>query len=165
MMDMDLRNCFPILIVIACTLAAADARAADAGRETAKGDLARLQGTWKLVDYAYYENGIRAEVDVDRESARLTFTANGYHLKLKTPRQEVDDLYTIKLIPRTHPKAFDVIMPTGTLIEGIYELKGDTLRRCYSRADDPRPEGFQTGTQTYQKWQRVKEEPMPAAPR
>ncbi len=162
MMGMDLRNRFSLIVTVACALAAADARAADAVHETAKGDLARLQGTWKLVEFSNYVDGIREEVDVEVESARLTFTANGYRLKLKltTRGQDVDDLYTVKLIPGTHPKAFDVTTPDGRLAQGIYELKGDTLRRAIWWSPDPRPSQFQAGNQIYQVWRRAKEEPM-----
>jgi uncharacterized protein (TIGR03067 family) len=166
MMGMDFRNGIAILVGFACALATADARAADAGRETAKGDLARLQGSWTLVDFAYYRDGERLGPDDENKSGELIFTATGYRLKLKIGSVDIDNLYTIKLIAGTNPKAFDVTMPDGTLIEGIYELKGDTLRRCFSGSTGTRPEKFQDGNQTYQVWRRSKEKtvPMPAAP-
>ncbi len=152
------RHFLKLLVLAVAALCAASLQAADATREVAKGGLLRLQGSWKLVDFSYYSGGQRRVPEPMPKEGLLTFTANRYRLKLHLGDVKVDRLYTIKLHPSQDQQAWDVILPTGQLIQGICEVKGNTLRRCFSQPGAPRPTMFQQGDQTYQEWRRIDEE-------
>lgn len=149
---------FTIAACLMTLIGAASAPAADATREVAKGGLLRLQGSWKLVDFAYYSAGQRRQPEPMPREGLLFFTANRYRLKLHLGDVKVDRWYTIKLHPSQEQQAWDVTLPTGQLIEGIFEVKGNTLRRCFSQPGTPRPTTFQEGDQTYQEWRRIEKD-------
>jgi hypothetical protein len=86
-------------------------------------------------------------------------SGNKYHLKLRIGPQSVDGNYSFRLYPHKTPKAFDVTLPDGRQIKGIYEINADTLHRSYSQPNQPRPVQFKTGNQTYQVWKRVVDPP------
>ena len=143
-------------VLLLFVLATTPHAAADSGnREVAKGDLIALQGQWTLIEFTRYDAGTAYTQPRDKTEGLLTVKGNTYNLKLKLLEQEVDRDYKLKLYAGRDPKAFDVtIIEDGILIEGIYAIKGNILRRCYSRPGTPRPEKFQTGDQTYQVWKR-----------
>ncbi|MEK6248713.1 MAG: TIGR03067 domain-containing protein, partial [Planctomycetales bacterium] len=134
--------------------------AADNGtRDDVDGDLVLMQGKWKLVEFAYYESGNQDRVVKAQHNGLRIVTGNKYHMKLRLRGQLIDRDYTFKLYPYQTPKAFDVTLPDGRVVKGIYEVDGTRLRRCYSHPDAQRPQQFQAGTQTYQEWDRVVEVP------
>ena len=147
----------PILFVILVLFIALPVGAGNGSRDDALGDVMRMQGKWELVDFVYYEDSVAERFHEEDRSGVRVVTGTTYRLKLILDgRLAADDNYTFKLYPNRNPKAFDVTMPDGrTVVKGIYEINGDTLRRCYTRPNEARPERFETGTQTYQQWQRV----------
>jgi uncharacterized protein (TIGR03067 family) len=135
--------------------------AADSGkREAVQQDLILMQGKWKLIDFVYYRNGIANRLPKAQRTGLRVVTGKHYHLQLQIGSQKVDDNYSFRLYPNQSPKAFDVTLPDGRQIQGIYEVNTDTLRRCYTQPDLPRPTHFQAGDQTYQIWKRVVKPPV-----
>ena len=99
-------------------------------------DLDKIQGAWKVVSWEL--GGEPAPPN----GARLVFTD-------QTGRLEAPDgayLMTFELDPSRDPKTMDlVLMWMGSApAKGIYELKGDELRICYSWGWLPRPTAFTT---------------------
>ena len=128
---------------------------ADSGnKEIAKGDLAIMQGRWRLIEFSYYRNGKPDHLAADQIDGVMTISGNRYRLNLTIPDQTVDQHYQLKVFPHRTPKAFDVTMPDGRKIQGIYELSGNRLRRCYTQPGFPRPAKLEEGDQTYQVWVR-----------
>ena len=148
---------FVLLFVLLTAAACATALADSGGREEVPADLILMQGKWELIDFAYYRSGQVDRPPRDQARGTRTVTGNRYRLTLTILHQQVDDDYTFKLYSNERPKAFDVTMPSGQVVKGIYEITGDKLRRCYTQPDDPRPKQFKVGNQTYQEWRRVVE--------
>jgi uncharacterized protein (TIGR03067 family) len=156
------RRLIIVLLAWSSVLWAGRLAADSGGREEVAADLILMQGKWELVDFVYYRNGIAERPPRQQAQGTRTVTGNRYRLQLQILQQHVDDTYTFKLYPDQQPKAFDVTLPDKRVIKGIYEIKGDTLRRCYTQPHDPRPTKFQSGNQTYQEWRRVVEVPQQA---
>jgi hypothetical protein len=51
-------------------------------------------------------------------------------------------------------KQFDAIIPDVGTIKGIYELNGDTIKRCNGKINGPRTRDFEAGI--YSIWKRNK---------
>jgi uncharacterized protein (TIGR03067 family) len=152
-------RCRRVLPFVLLTAVCAPAPADSGGREEVPADLILMQGKWELVDFAYYRSGHVDRPPRDQARGTRVVTGNRYRLTLTILHQQVDDDYTFRLYPNEQPKAFDVTMPDGRVVKGIYELTGDKLRRCYSQPEEPRPKQFKVGDQTYQEWRRVVEPP------
>jgi len=104
-----------------------------AGKE---GELQTLQGTWQLVEMQ--NNGKK---DLERsKNYHWTFKDDQYTIYLNEKKAEV---WTVKLSNRTIDATLTISPRThGITIQGIYELSGDTLRICYDRTGESRPEDF-----------------------
>ena len=148
---------------MAWALAAVPLPADNGHRAEIKGDLILMQGKWELVDFAYYRDDVMTRPAKEQINGLRVVTGYKYHLTLQIGIQKVDADYTFKLFPDQQPKGFDVTMPNGSIVKGIYEVNGHSLRRCYTQPDAARPVHFQAGTQTYQVWKRVVEPPAPAS--
>lgn len=132
-------------------------------RETVQEDLILMQGKWELEDFVYYRDGNPNRLQKEQRSGLRVVAGNQYRLILRLGAQKVDANYSFHLYPNQNPKAFDVTLPDGREIKGIYEISTDTLRRCYCQPGLARPTQFQSGDQTYQVWKRVVT-PQAAAP-
>ncbi|NIM08518.1 MAG: TIGR03067 domain-containing protein [Planctomycetales bacterium] len=161
---MQVRKLIPAMIAAAAVVVAGRLAADIGGREEVSADLILMQGKWELVDFAYYRDGIAERPPRQQVRGTRTVTGNRYRLQLQVLHQQIDNMYTFQLFPDRQPKGFDVTLPKPDkrLIKGIYEIKGDTLRRAYTQPHEPRPTKFQAGNQTYQEWRRVVEVPQKA---
>lgn len=103
-------------------------------------DLARWQGTWKLVACTY--NG-------EPQPANMQWVVSGDHYNIRLDGKMGTDPYTFKLDPRQ--KRIDVFhheTPKGTWggsFKGIYEIKGDSLKVCYDGKGQRYPQSFAAG--------------------
>jgi len=128
---------------------------ADQGvRQAISRDVILFQGKWKLVDFAYWRDGQIDQLPPEQIMGEKIISGNKYHLKLKLRDQQVEDDYRFEIFPDRIPRAFDVWLPNGDRLEGIYEIDVDTIRQCYAQPGQPRPTRFRTGNQTYQLWKR-----------
>ena len=151
------------VILLASLVLFSEAKGDNGRREAVQEDLILMQGKWKLEDFVYYRDGnVNRLLKAQRRGIRVV-TGNRYHLILQIGAQKVDANYTFQLYPNQNPKAFDVTLPDGREIKGIYEISADTLRRCYCQPGLARPTQFQSGDQTYQVWKRVGTQPATTA--
>jgi uncharacterized protein (TIGR03067 family) len=107
-----------------------------------KKEFEKLAGTWVVVE---------AEKDgkpLDRlQDGTLTITNQNFAIKTASGFELKGDL---RIDPTKKPKTVEFAHQDGVLRdktwEGIYELKGDELKLCYSEADTekPRPTEFKT---------------------
>lgn len=107
--------------------------------DDAKKELAKMQGTWRVVSVVI--NGEKLK-DEDIKDDRLIIKGTKFTLQGK--KQLLDGALTLD--PSKSPKHLNALAAGADLkvIEsvGIYELTGDTLKVCYSVAPNPRPTDF-----------------------
>ncbi|AWM40836.1 hypothetical protein GobsT_06130 [Gemmata obscuriglobus] len=110
--------------------------------EAAKKELKALEGTWTVV--AAEHDGAPLDRVVGGE---MVIKENNFHVKTKSGTELKGDLV---LNPTKKPKHIDYVHQDGPLKdkkwEGVYELKGATLKICYAEADSEkeRPTEFKT---------------------
>jgi uncharacterized protein (TIGR03067 family) len=126
-----------VLSFLAC-IGSATSSGANQGAE-----LAKLQGTWQLVEM--HTNGKK---DTERaKSYRWTFNDDQYTVFRNDKKVEA---WTAKLGDRTIDATLNIGPKTnGITLRGIYELSGDTLKICYDRTGEGRPDDFKTAADSY----------------
>ncbi len=130
------------VLLVGCVLAFAGFTAARANDDEAKKELKALQGTWKVV--AAEHDGDPLERIV---GGTLVIKENNFTIKTAGGTEMKGDLV---LDPAKKPKHINLAHQEGLLKDktwqGIYELKGDTLKLCYAEADSEkeRPTEFKT---------------------
>ena len=128
--------------LIGCVLALAALAPARADDDEAKTELKALQGAWKVV--AAEHDGDPLERIV---GGTLVVKENNFAIRTAGGTEMKGDLI---LNPAKKPKHIDLAHQEGLLKDktwqGIYELKGDTLKLCYAEADSEkeRPAEFKT---------------------
>ena len=124
------------LIVIA---AAALCLAADAPKDAVKKDQEKLQGDWILASGE--RDGEQFPDDMVKSLKRFV---TGDKFTVNRDDQTVTK-GTFTLDPSKKPKAIDLkIEGNDQVIQGIYELDGDTLKLCYAAPGEERPKQFGT---------------------
>lgn len=112
------------------------------GKDAVKKELAKLRGTWRVV--AVEENGQQVPEDKLRE-AKVTVIVEGNKHTLKYGDKSQGPA-TITIDPTTKPKHYDMIDPEGPqkgqVLQGIYELEGDTWKYCQDKTGKGRPTEF-----------------------
>ena len=150
------------VILLASIVLFSVAKGDNGRREAVQEDLILMQGKWKLEDFVYYRDGKADRLPKAQRRGLRVVSGNRYRPILQIGAQKVDANYSFHLYPNQNPKAFDVTLPDGREIKGIYEISTDTLRRCYCQPGVARPTQFQSGDQTYQVWKRVDGPPATA---
>jgi uncharacterized protein (TIGR03067 family) len=124
------------------------------GQARAEGDKEKLQGEW--VSLKRESNG-KGEI--------LTRDGPFYHKfkfegeKVNYTCGKVDDEGTFAIDSSKKPKTIDYTAATGFLMEGIYELDGDTLKICMGGFGSKRPAVFKSkGDMVVFTYERVKAE-------
>lgn len=129
------------VLLAGCAIALATLATARADDDSAKKEQKALQGKWVVA----------AEQDGDSLDriigGTLVIKENNFHIVTKGGTELKGDLI---LNPAKTPKHIDLAHQDGPLKDktwqGIYELKGDTLKLCYAEADSEkeRPTEFKT---------------------
>ncbi|MBI2808949.1 MAG: TIGR03067 domain-containing protein [Planctomycetes bacterium] len=107
--------------------------------EAVKKELKRFQGKWEAVA----SQGFDGKSPTDVELSLTSLVIEGNKFTLKTGSITVD-LY-FKIDPTKKIKTIDVYgkdAPDKVLLRGIYEIKGDTRKSCFSEAGKARPDRF-----------------------
>jgi uncharacterized protein (TIGR03067 family) len=123
---------FAVAMLANSAVAAAD--------ESAKEDMARLQGLWTMAEYII--DGTRSNESQIR-SWVLVVEGDQYNPGVR----EFSVEFTYRLNPTRNPKAIDLMPHTGNArgrtIRGIYRLDGDRFTLCYpADSQAERPAGF-----------------------
>src|SRR5262249_39470738 len=119
-------------------------------------ELKKFQGTWT---FESVEAGGKEEPAADFKGITVVFEGDKYAVK---KGDEVIQAATLKLDPSKSPKTLDSTVTEGpnkgTVILGIYEISGDTLKVCFDPEGKKRPTEFKTtsGPQTLVVHKRVK---------
>ena len=124
----------------------------DGRRDIGKRDVDFLRGTWTLVAIEFHDKDVVERLAPGQFSGEMTIAENTYTLDVTIRGQQQSRKLSFILHPKRTPKAFEAIDDTPTVYKGIYELKGDTLQRCYANPGEPRPTRFRAPGQTYQVW-------------
>lgn len=142
-------------------------RPATRNEEKPISDIARLQGTWKIV--SWIDNGVESKnaKETKREwTIKDRTIKHTYQLK-NMPIKPAVSFLRFRLDERKHPKRFDFVSGkaedlfdvakwdkrlgnAGDRHEGIYSITGNTLRICFSTKIGKRPITFESkrGSQT-----------------
>jgi uncharacterized protein (TIGR03067 family) len=130
-----MRTLLPAVLIVTCTCTVW------ADEEKPKGDLGKLQGTWKGTVGA--NNEIPITIKIEGMAITATFTNDeGKEMVLKGE---------VKVDEKATPKAVDFVKftdPDGKDLPdnlGIYELKDDEWKVCSGGQDNPRPTEFKEG--------------------
>ncbi len=129
---------------IACMLVAGLLVAADSGKDSdARKERERLAGTWQVVTM---ENDGARTAAADVKQLRVIFTGK----KLTWDRGEKERYdATYRLDPAASPKTIDVTFlmgpREGKTHKGVYQLKGNELKICWSASGQERPRDFTAG--------------------
>jgi uncharacterized protein (TIGR03067 family) len=122
------------LCLVVGALACAAAPAPPCPEEQAKKDLEKMQGTWLQESVTADGKDEPAEA---LDKVKLVFDVNKLVMKSSDSDHKHDA--TIKLDASKTPAAIDVKLPTGDVLLGIYEIKGDTLKLAVTMAQGKRP--------------------------
>ena len=132
-----------MLVLASSTTLAEDPRPT---REAARADLEKLQGTWTLVSMEV-EGQAAPPKAIEGQSA--VYEGDAVTLM---DGETVRRRGIVTLEPTRRPAAINTWDQDGPREDrttpGIYELKGQTLKLCFARPDDRRPDEFATGRGT-----------------
>ena len=141
------------ILVLMFVLGVVGVTAAVGPDDDVKADLKKLEGAWRLVGL---EVGGKA-VNPDTWGRPVRREFSGTKSSFASGERVVDGQITIN--PSKTPKWIDETLVTDKRFQGIYELKGDTLRLFMERQGGQRPTEFKTkeGTQqAVETYERVK---------
>jgi uncharacterized protein (TIGR03067 family) len=131
-------RCKAFGVVVLLALAAA-ARPQDAA---AKKDLQRMEGAWKVTLEEIDGKPTSEEKKVD---VKLVVKDGKYTVFFGDKQAATG---TIKLDAGKTPRQIDAIADDGPLkgkaMQGVYEVKGDTMRVCFTQPGKERPTEFRT---------------------
>jgi uncharacterized protein (TIGR03067 family) len=146
----------PVALTVALLLAAGSSAQGEK-KDAERRDKEKLTGTWTVVSLEVDGKVVPAALTVDFQ---FIFTAESFTRK-KGGKAESGAAY--RLDPARTPKQMDFTdgsgKEKGKVVQGIYELDGDTLRLCfrsdYKKGDKgldppPRPTRFDGGAGTKQ---------------
>lgn len=122
-----------LLVLVAGLLVAAD--------NDKKDDKAKIQGTWSMVSG---ERGGEAAPDEVIKNLKLTFS--GDTITIATGKKSMEG--PVKLDADKKPKEITLTVkdPDEKVLQGIYELDGDTLKLCIGEPGEGRPAKFDSTT-------------------
>jgi len=112
--------------------------AADDADQEVKKEMARFQGTWRMVSLEAGENKLTEDALKD---FRLKIEGD----KFTATEGKSENHGTFKVDPTKKPKTIDITMIQGEkrqILLGIYELEGDTYKLCGDMSGKSRPTEF-----------------------
>src|SRR5262249_28037421 len=112
-------------------------------------ELKKFQGTWTI------ESSVTGGMEIPADQLKgfiVTFEGDKHNLKMG---DKVFQVGTQKIDPSKSPKTIDVTMiegpSKGTVMLGIYEFDGDTMKACFDPTGKTRPTEFKSapGSQNF----------------
>jgi uncharacterized protein (TIGR03067 family) len=127
-----------VVLVLCCFLIGADKATKS---DQSKKDLAEMQGDWQAVTLEVKGKPSGAD---EVKKIKLIVKKDDYRVKV-----DGTDHVSAKLVLRADkkPKELDLVLETGPVYKGIYEIDGNTLKICLSLssdADSERPREFES---------------------
>ena len=100
----------------------------------------KMQGEWLLTEFELRnEYSTTVLPPEDYEGQLIIKGDNVKTVFVFKNRDKIENSYRLRLDSTKSPRHFDAIFPKAGTLRGIYEIDGDTLRRCVtSRLDGPR---------------------------
>jgi uncharacterized protein (TIGR03067 family) len=147
------------LVALLCTLgltAAGGTGARADDKADVKKELKKFEGTWT---FESVEAGGKELPAAEFKGMTVTFQGDKYSVK---KGDEVIEAANLKLDPSQSPKSLDATVTEGpnkgTVILGIYQISGDTLKVCFDPEGKRRPTEFKgaSDSQTLVVHKRVK---------
>ena len=136
-----------LLIAGAMAASVCIGKAAARSENPAQSELKKLQGAWKVIE-------TQAEGQKGKPRLLIQWVFRGNELLLVTRGKTVPRGF-VTLDPTQKPKIMDVVVQGRPVSLGIYELKGNQLKLCWTGAE--RPTVFATqGNATVEVLERVK---------
>jgi uncharacterized protein (TIGR03067 family) len=127
-----------LLVSVACSVFADEPA-------PAKKDLDALQGTWTVESLEY-----DGQNETDMFKLALVFKGAVLTVEGDGEVRKGYGKIRVKLDPSTKPKCVDFSIAAGTqqgsVLEGVYELKGDELRLCVRVLGKERPSEFKSSS-------------------
>src|SRR5262249_3796434 len=112
------------------------------GKADVEKELKKFHGTWT---FGSVEAGGKEEPAADLKGMTVTFEGDKYTVK---KGDEGIQVATQKLDPSKSPKTIDVTVADGlnkgSVLLGIYEISGDTLKVCFDPEGKKRPTEFKS---------------------
>jgi uncharacterized protein (TIGR03067 family) len=128
-----------LLVLTGVVVVAAGSFAVRAAEDKAKGDVAKMEGTWKIVSWEQDGQAV-SEEDVKK----AVMTVKGDRFTLTTPQQTTEG--SLKLDSTKKPKEIDATPAKGAFegktLLGVYELSEDTGKLCFAPPGQDRPKEF-----------------------
>lgn len=128
------------LLVVAL---AAGLVAADDAADAVKKDVQKLQGTWVPTSVQFSGQDLTND---DHGQFKLVFKGDQATVEGNSNVKKEYAKLTMKLDPSTTPRCVDIVVTGGdqkdAVLEGIYELKDDTLKICAKVIGKERPGQF-----------------------
>jgi uncharacterized protein (TIGR03067 family) len=128
---------FYVLLTMICLIGSDGAKTSDLNDK----DLEKMQGAWHAV--AGETKGTPSEPDTLKKF-KLVVKKDSYTVKVG---DEDHVSAKVKLRAGKEPKELDIVLETGPIYKGIYEINGDTLKMCMvlsSDDDSERPKEFRS---------------------
>jgi uncharacterized protein (TIGR03067 family) len=138
-----------VLVALACVVGIAASGARSDETADVEKEVKKFQGAWSFESVE--AGGQKLPAD-DFKGVVLTFEGQKHTVRKDN---EVLQVGTQKLDPSKSPKTIDVTMTEGpnkgTVMLGIYEIDGDTLKVCFDPEGKKRPTEFKSapGSQTF----------------
>ena len=131
------------LSALASLLMLLGAAYAQEASDAAKGEVKKLQGTWKTAALTYNGSDF---LKGGKPGFNFTFKGDEAVIEGNDAVKKEYAKIRVKLDPATMPKSMDITVSGGVqkdaVIEGIYELKGDELKICAKVFGNDRPTEF-----------------------
>ena len=117
-------------------------------KDSYKTEMAKLQGTWRLVYQQSNGKKLPDEKTAEMFHGKMTFAGDRIRYTVDLPGFDFEITYMLH--PDQQPKAIDLEVKgtsdkegIGQKFSGIYIIEGDSLTICYSTT--ARPQGFSAG--------------------
>lgn len=122
--------------------------------DAVKKDLKEFQGKWS----PEFAQGNDGKALPEEELKELSLVVEGNKFTLKTKESTIEGEF--KIDPTKKTKTIDVFIgedKTKPIVLGIYEIKGNTRRSCFSDVGKERPDAFRKEKgYLYLEWKRAK---------
>jgi uncharacterized protein (TIGR03067 family) len=128
-----------LLVLTGVVVVAAGSFTVRAAQDKAKDDVAKMEGTWKIVSWEQDGKAVSGEY-----VKKVVVTVKGDRFTLMTPDATTEGRFKVDVTKK--PKEIDATPAKGAFegktLRGVYELSGDTCKACFAPPGKDRPREF-----------------------